>query len=197
MQSEGNLDPVDGLVVFRLLRDSEGPDSAVLAEEIGDYEKIVSMKWEGYSSSDPLDLGMALWTARWFAESDEWAWGLQEMARRDLAQLWEEGYFNRNTEKRLAFREFRTTLGMRCGNGGDDWERRAEQLTTTWEKAGLVPIPEKENAAGINAEDDLLPITETMYAAGLIPGGEFNYLMCSVLLYYIDQLLLHMLVFII
>ena len=44
VRSEGNLDPVDSLVVFRLLRDSDGPDSAVLVEEIGDYEKIVSMK---------------------------------------------------------------------------------------------------------------------------------------------------------
>ena len=87
---------------------------------------------------------------------------------------------------------------MRCGSGGDDWERRAEQLTTTWEKAGLMPIPEKGNAARMKAEDDLLPITETMYAARLIPGGEFNGLpMCSVLLYYIDQLLLLVLVSII
>ena len=119
------------------------------------------------------------------------------MARRDLAQLWEEGYFDRNTKKRSAFHEFGTALGMRCGGGGD-WERRAEQLTTTWEKVGLVPIPKKGNAAGTNAEDDLLPITETTYAAVLIPGGEFNdLLMCSVLLYYIDQLLLLVLVSII
>ena len=84
VRSEGNLDPMDGLVVSRRLQDSEGPDSAVLAEEIGDYGKIVSMKWEGYNGSDPLDLGMALWTACWFAKNDEWASGLQEMARRDL-----------------------------------------------------------------------------------------------------------------
>lgn len=197
MRSEGNLDPADGLVVFRLLQDSDGPDSAVLAGEIGDYEKIVSMKWKDYKCSDPLDLGMALWTAHSFAESDEWARGLQEMARRYLTQLWEEGYFDRNTKKRLAFREFGTALGMRCGSGGDDWERRAEQLTMTWDKAGLVLIPERGNAAGMNAEDDLLPITKTMYAAGLIPGGEFNDLMCGVLLYYIDQLLLLVLVSII
>lgn len=162
----------------------------MLAEEIGDYEKIVSTKWEGYNSSGPLDLGMPLWAARWSAESDEWAWGLQEMARRDLTQLWEEGYFDRNTKKPLAFREFGIALGMRCGGGGDDWQGRAEQLTTTWVKAGLVPIPEKGNAVEMNAEDDLLPITETMYAAGLIPGGDFNgLLICSVWLYYINQLL--------
>ncbi|OCK97107.1 uncharacterized protein K441DRAFT_704213 [Cenococcum geophilum 1.58] len=163
VRSEGNLDP----------------GYAVLAEEIGDYEKIVSTKWEGYNSSGPLDLGMPLWAARWSAESDEWAWGLQEMARRDLTQLWEEGYFDRNTKKPLAFREFGIALGMRCGGGGDDWQGRAEQLTTTW-----------GNAVEMNAEDDLLPITETMYAAGLIPGGDFNgLLICSVWLYYINQLL--------
>jgi hypothetical protein len=63
VRSGGSLDPADGLVVSRLLRGSGGPDSAVPAEEIGDYEKIVSTKWEGYNGSDPLDLGMALWTA--------------------------------------------------------------------------------------------------------------------------------------
>ena len=47
MRSEGNLDPVGGLVVFMLLQDSDGPDGAVLAEGIGDYEKIVSAKWGG------------------------------------------------------------------------------------------------------------------------------------------------------
>jgi hypothetical protein len=87
VRSEGNLDPVDGLVVFRLLQDLDGPDSAVLAEEISDYEKIVSTKWEGYNGSDPLYLGMTLWMAHWFAESDEWGRGLQEMAGRDLTQL--------------------------------------------------------------------------------------------------------------
>ncbi|OCL07095.1 hypothetical protein AOQ84DRAFT_365258 [Glonium stellatum] len=172
VRSEGNLDPVDGLVIFRLLREADGPDSAVLAEEISDYEKIVRTKWEGYNSSDPLDLGMTLWTAHWYVDSDEWARGLQERARRDLTQLWEEGYFERSTKVRLAFREFGTALGMRCGmNKEDDWEHRAEQLTKTWEEARLVPIPEKSNTAGMNAEDDLLPITETMYAACLIPGA--------------------------
>ena len=73
VRSEGNLDLVGRLVVLRLLQDSYGPDGPVLAKEIGDYEKIVSTKSEGYNSSDPLDLGMTLWTAHWFAESDEWA----------------------------------------------------------------------------------------------------------------------------
>jgi len=120
VRSERNLDPVNGSVVFRLLQDSHGPDSAVLAEEIGDYEKIVNTKWEGYNSSGPLDLGTTLWTAHWFADSDEWARGLQEMERRDLTQLWEEGYFDGNTKKRLAFRKFGTALGIRYGSDGDD-----------------------------------------------------------------------------
>ena len=47
VRSEGNLDPVGGLVVFRLLQDSDGADGAALAEEIGDYEKIVSTKCGG------------------------------------------------------------------------------------------------------------------------------------------------------
>lgn len=49
VRSEGNLDPVDGLVVCR-----------VLGEEMADYERIVRAKWEGYGSDDALDLGMTL-----------------------------------------------------------------------------------------------------------------------------------------
>ncbi|KAF2187064.1 hypothetical protein K469DRAFT_738270 [Zopfia rhizophila CBS 207.26] len=147
VKSEGNLDPVDGLVTFRLLQQTDGQDSTVLSEEIADYERIVESKWKGYTSSDPLDLGMTLWTAHWFANSDTWARG-------------------------LAFRDFGTILGIKCAlaSGDSKWTDRADAIIQTWEDAGVVPEPAKENVRGMNAEDDLLPITEVMYAAALIPG---------------------------
>lgn len=74
--SEGNLDPIDGYVVFRLLQGTaasqDDGDKNVLQEEIGDYLRVMRRKGEQFVSSDPLDLGMTLWTAHWFSEED-WA----------------------------------------------------------------------------------------------------------------------------
>ncbi|KAJ9646616.1 hypothetical protein H2199_002665 [Coniosporium tulheliwenetii] len=173
--SEGNLDPVDGYVVFRLLQETDGAGSQVLATEIAEYERIVRTKWRGYSSSDPLDLGMTLWTAHWYGvgeEREEWAEALVKAAERDVGELFEEGYFERPVRRRLAFREFGTAMGMRCAMEGEEWDGKAERITRAWEKAGVVPTPDgNSGAAGMNAEDDLLPITLVMYAAALIPGA--------------------------
>jgi len=174
VRSEGNLDPVDGFVVFRLLQQTDGERSEALKEEIEDYEKIVRAKWRGYGSQDPLDLGMTLWTAHWFA-GEEWADGLLERARRDLGELWDGGYFKTWMGRRLAFREFGTCLGMQCGIGGEEWETRARDITQMWEKTGVVPRPKQESKeAGYNASDDLQPINLVMYAAALNPGGTSN-----------------------
>lgn len=171
VRSEGNLDPVDGFVVYRLLQQADGEGSRVLEEEIADYEKVVRTKWRGYGSQDPLDLGMTLWTAHWFA-GEEWADGLLSRAGSDLGELWEEGYFQAPMRRRLAFREFGTCLGMQCGIGGEEWIGKARDITQMWEKTGMAPRPEKESKeAGHNASDDLLPINLVMYAAALNPGG--------------------------
>jgi hypothetical protein len=80
VRSEGNLDPIDGYVVFRLLQASamEAGDGEVLAQEIGDYRRAMNRKGEHFVSSDPLDLGMTLWTAHWFSEQEYWATNLAE-----------------------------------------------------------------------------------------------------------------------
>jgi hypothetical protein len=75
VESEGNLDPIDGYAVFRLLQASatEAGDGEVLAEEIGDYKRTMNRKGEHFVSRDTLDLGMTLWTAHWFSEKESWA----------------------------------------------------------------------------------------------------------------------------
>ena len=75
VSSEGNLDPIDGYVIFRLLQAAamEAGDGEVLAEEISDYKRVMERKGEHFVSSDPLDLGMTLWTAHWFSEEESWA----------------------------------------------------------------------------------------------------------------------------
>lgn len=73
--SEGNLDPVDGYVVFRLLQAAaqQAGEGVVLAEEIADYRRVMRRKGDHYVSGDPLDLGMTMWTVHWFVEKEEWA----------------------------------------------------------------------------------------------------------------------------
>lgn len=78
VSSEGNLDPIDGYVVFRLLQASakEAGDGDVLTEEIDDYRRVMQRKGEHFVSQDPLDLGMTLWVAHWFSGREKWALNL-------------------------------------------------------------------------------------------------------------------------
>lgn len=172
VRSEGNLDPVDGYVVFSLLQKTDGVTSTVLKDEVADYKRIVDTKWRSYSSHDPLDLGMTLWTAHWFAD-EEWAQGLVERAQRDIESIWGSRYLRSETHFKLAFRDFGLALGMRCGLACRDglWTARANELVENWEAAGLVPELRDENEAGMNAQPDLTPISCVMYAAAVIPGG--------------------------
>lgn len=75
VNSEGNLDPIDGFVTFRLLQATAtaAGDGDVLEEEISDYRRVMDRKGQHFVSKDPLDLGMTLWTAHWFSETESWA----------------------------------------------------------------------------------------------------------------------------
>lgn len=88
VKSEGNLDPIDGYVVFRLLQASamEAGEGEILAEEIGDYRRTMDRKGEHFVSSDTLDLGMTLWTAHWFSQSEKWAADLAEKCFEQICQ---------------------------------------------------------------------------------------------------------------
>lgn len=72
--SEGNLDPIDGFVVFRLLRavSEHFGEKDVLGPEIEDYARVMKRKGEHFVSSDTLDLGMTMWTVQWVVQED-WA----------------------------------------------------------------------------------------------------------------------------
>jgi hypothetical protein len=91
--SEGNLDPIDGYVVFTLLRASSihYRDGPVLEEEIADYKRVMARKGKHFVSADTLDLGMTLWTAHWFAGTSQWATGL---LRQCVNQLRKSHYTN-------------------------------------------------------------------------------------------------------
>ncbi|KAI9065229.1 hypothetical protein FKP32DRAFT_507509 [Trametes sanguinea] len=177
VRSEGNLDPIDGYVVFSLLQDTHEGEKGVLRQEIDEYRRILETKWRRYVSDDPLDLGMTLWTAHWFDGKEPWATELSRRAAKCLRALTEEEkYFDAPTRYRLAFREFGTCLGVRClvaklagGTGKAEadektyWEAFIERLLRSWS-----PSVDQEPPL---VREKLKPITMTMYAAALIPGG--------------------------
>lgn len=172
--SEGNLDPIDGYVTYKLLQDTSD-DETVLQDEIAAFKKIVDTKWRYYSSSDTLDLGMTLWTAHWLSSEDTWAATISRRAISCLGFLVQDGYFDEPVSRRLAFREFGTALGLRVAMAWVDeadtihskLQALPDQICKTWEDAGLVPVATKE-LEGRMAE--LMPITAVMYASALIPG---------------------------
>lgn len=164
-RGEGNLDPVNGLVTYRILQQTCG-DSSVLQDEIHDYQRIVNQKWKAFTSSDTLDLGMILWAAHWYPDQLECAEGLADAAERDLRRVFHEThYLDVPVGQRMAFREFGTCLGIGV-HPSPDLKPIAKQIITSWEEAGRVPIPIS------NPEwEGLEPIDLVMYAAALCPGA--------------------------
>ncbi|KAI0071742.1 hypothetical protein K474DRAFT_1606392 [Panus rudis PR-1116 ss-1] len=175
VSSEGNLDPIDGYVVFSLLQKTAG-DGTILQEEINDYKRIVDTKWRIMESDDPLDLGMTLWTVHWLAAEEPWAFAVMHRAEGDLRELaFVNRYFEYPLERRLAFREFGTCLGIQCASSvidvveNEDLIKLAFKITEQWEKPGIG----SSGKMGRSMErQGLKPITKVMYAAALVPGGE-------------------------
>ncbi|OXV07277.1 hypothetical protein Egran_04957 [Elaphomyces granulatus] len=194
--SEGNLDPIDGYVVFRLLQALalENNDGKVLDEEIGDYKRVMERKGEHSVSSDPLDLGMTLWTTHWFAEREDWATRLAGKCierictllgflfsyspRDELFEI--DHHLERSIRYRLAFREFGTCLGIRCYSAPEsaatkrkerpiDLTSYAEAIIASWEPYMKLSMSKASDFTSI--ADDLRPINRVMYATALVPGG--------------------------
>ncbi|KGO55456.1 hypothetical protein PEX1_099890 [Penicillium expansum] len=147
VKSEGNLDPIDGFVVFRLLQDTamEAGDGAFLAEEIDDYRRTMERKGEHFVSSDPLDLD-------------------------NLFEI--NQYLERNIRFRLAFREFGTCMGIQCQSEVDAEKERtvdlkyySDAIIAAWDPYMQLSISDDLTP------EDLRPITRVMYASALIPGA--------------------------
>lgn len=97
--SEGNLDAVDGFVVFKLLA-ATSEDPGCLKDEIGDYQRVVDRKGQHCVSSDTLDLGMSLWIAHWGIASNNAS--AQQLGNRCLESF---GQYN-TTPADLSFYQF-------------------------------------------------------------------------------------------
>jgi hypothetical protein len=154
VRSEGNLDPYDGYITYRILREVS-PDKSVLEDEINDMKKIINAKFKGYSSDDPLDLGEALWITHWYPD-EEWSQLISQRSITSLDYLYRRGYFDMPVKYRLAFREFGTTIGVQVnGVAGAEWRKRADQLNSFWEQQLY------------SRDHDITPI---MFCTSLLPG---------------------------
>ncbi|KAI1410524.1 hypothetical protein F5Y13DRAFT_192097 [Hypoxylon sp. FL1857] len=179
VNSRGNLDDVDGLVVYQLLQetaeqfDKKSPNDGSastpsLDTEIEHYRRIMATHPKSLSG-DPLDLGMSLWISHFDREA-EWSRDLAKaglMIARDrfLPAAQSPISTGRKGHYRLAFREFGACLGIKCYV--DDSENPlyagADAVLDAWEGKLLGA-----------ADEDLRPINLTMYAAALIPGAFRN-----------------------
>lgn len=158
VSSEGNLDPFDGLVTYRLLQ-RQSDDKSVLQKEIADMQRLVERKLSGggFATNDALDAGEALWLAEWFP-NEHWARELQRAAVRGLDAQFSAGVFERPPEYRLLFREMGAALGLQIASIGSDeqrWRTRAEALVDFWSDRVF------------DRDADISPL---MYVAVLLPG---------------------------
>lgn len=179
--SEGNLDPIDGYVIFRLLQAAEaateqadrGDEAHVLADEIADYKRVMARKGDHFVSTDPLDLGMTLWTAHWFSEKEDWAAHLAGMCFEQIYQLFEiNRYLERNIQHRLAFREFGTCVGIQCHAEQTTEKDRAVDLKVYSDGIIKSWAPYMDLSMSIESTpEDLRPITKVMYASALLSGA--------------------------
>jgi len=130
--SEGNLDPMDGFVTYRLVQQVRG-DESVLREEIEEMKRIVDAKWQRYASDDPLDLGEALWIAHWYP-TEAWAAHIARRSMQAIDYLFTASLFKLPHSRRLAFREFGTALGLRVHPLAQtsEWQQRVEGLLLEW-----------------------------------------------------------------
>jgi hypothetical protein len=158
VSSEGNLDPFDGLVTYRLLQ-HYSEDKSVLQNEIADMQHFVERKLPTFATSDELDSGEALWLAEWFRD-EQWAATLHQVALESIDQLFQSGRLEYPPAYRLLFREMGTVLGLKVAvlqrpEERDQWTERVEKLLSFWSDKVF------------DRDTDISPL---MYASALLPG---------------------------
>lgn len=154
--SQGNLDPFDGLVTYKILL-ARSTNKMVLQQPIHDLEKIVERKYATFSSADELDLGEALWLTTW-APNEPWSGKIANRCVAAIENLFRQGRFERGPRGRLLFREMGLIIGIQCAidvANRPEWDQRVRRLHRFWEDKIL------------ERDADISPI---MYANSLLPG---------------------------
>ncbi|KAI1106238.1 hypothetical protein F4804DRAFT_301266 [Jackrogersella minutella] len=176
VKSKGNLDDVNGFVMYQLLQETtekfdkqETTNDSVAAPsldgEIEDYRLIMDNNPKSLSG-DPLDLGMSLWISHFDREAT-WSRDLAEVGlviARDsfIPSAQRPATTSSQEANRYAFREFGACLGIKCyiDDPGHPLYAGAETVLDAWE-GKLLHAP----------DEDMKPINLVMYAAALIPGA--------------------------
>jgi len=153
VKSEGNLDPFDGYVTYRILQEHSSTQD-ILQSEISDFKKIIDTKYPYYRSDDPLDLGESLWITHWYVD-ETWSKSVATTALTSLEEVWKDD-FKKPAQYRLAFREFGTTIGTQVNPlTPSSWVSRVQEVNNFWYKY-------------IYGRDK--DITPVMFCSSLIPG---------------------------
>lgn len=90
VSSEGNLDAAQGYLAYSLLQKANKRDPKVLSQEINDLKLIInSHPPQRTHHKDPLDLGMGLWIAHYFADfqDENWAKFLKTSYLEDVGKV--------------------------------------------------------------------------------------------------------------
>ncbi|KAM5441199.1 hypothetical protein MferCBS31731_003627 [Microsporum ferrugineum] len=169
VSSQGNLDPLDGYVIYSLVQASarEFGDGQVFKEEISSYKKLFSSRLQSIPSMDFLDVGMTLVSTQWFYGVEDWATTVASRCFKILRALFNQDNCLQDGSDRIAFREFGASLGISCFRGAvgtkgqscDYYKRFSDNLLGQY------------NDGNIKIPDSLEPITRVMHAAALIPGA--------------------------
>jgi hypothetical protein len=154
--SEGNLDAIDGLVIYRLLQE-QSADAMVLQQEVHEMKRMVNRKMQSFQVSDELDCGQGLWLSSWFPE-EKWSIILAERCMQSAHEMFQDRRFEHlGVHDRLMFREMGLTLGI--ANTVDfhahpKWKQRVDNLHNFWSNHIF------------DRDADISPI---MYATSILP----------------------------
>ena len=124
----GALDPIHGLVVYRLL------DSAALADEIAQMQAIVQSAYSRLYVSQDLGLGMLLWMSHFFPR-EAWSVAIRNRSLAMLDSMWIDppGYFCREPalpHVKFAFTNYGVSIGLQAVRSDS---RRVEMLNHFFE----------------------------------------------------------------
>ncbi|GJJ09236.1 hypothetical protein Clacol_003458 [Clathrus columnatus] len=188
VSKEGSLDAVQGYLAYMLLREANRKDPNVLSKEIDDLKEIINNHppLPNRHHKDPLDLGMGLWIAHYFADvqGEEWAKTMKTSYVNDADALFHLNSFDPEEnplDNRLPFREFGLAMGIACicplveenRTEHDKQENQIKQILDAWEDVILAHPKENANTSLIGLRrgdgDTENHIDLVMYASVVCP----------------------------
>lgn len=131
IRAEGNLDPYDGYVTYRILQET-AQNKNVLSKEIEQFKQMVEHKYPKFYSEDSLDTGEALCLQHWYP-SEPWAQTVRTRSLESISFMFERGLYSKDNIYRLAFREFGMSMGLQLTDNIDKrLKEKASEINRFW-----------------------------------------------------------------